>query len=109
MKCERITAEGMRFSIEQDGKEVARARLYILKNDLHERPFGFLEDVFVTESVRSQGHGRTLLSSVLEAAREAGCYKLLATSRHGSERKAVHDWYLRAGFKDYGIEFRITF
>ena len=37
-------AEGVRFSIDQDGREVARAFLYLAENDLHPgRVFGLLE------------------------------------------------------------------
>ena len=45
-------ARGLRFSIHRDGAEVARAYLYLMTNDLHEAPFGLMEDVFVAESER---------------------------------------------------------
>jgi hypothetical protein len=35
----------------------------------------------------------------------AGCYMLIATSRHS--RPKVHDLYRRLGFEDHGIEFRM--
>jgi hypothetical protein len=48
-------AEGFRFSIEQDGREVARAYLFLAENDLHPgQYFGLLEDVFV-ESLSVEG------------------------------------------------------
>ena len=37
------------------GQEVARARLYVMYNDLHQEPFGFMEDVFLDEKFRGQG------------------------------------------------------
>lgn len=49
-----ITAEGVRLSIEQKGKEVARARLYVMLNDLHKEPFGLVEDVFIDETQRKR-------------------------------------------------------
>lgn len=103
-----IKTSGVKFFIKQDGKEVARAFLYILKNDLHVEPYGFLEDVFVDESLRGQGVGTELLKEVFRAAKEDyKCYKILATSRH--ERSKVHALYERLGFKDWGKEFRMNF
>ena len=100
-----IGARGVRFSVLQDGKEVGRAFLYILSNDLHKEPFGIMEDVFVEESVRGQGIGTQLIEAVVAAAKKEGCYKLIATSRESRPR--VHDLYLRLGFHSYGKEFRI--
>lgn len=102
-----IKAGGIKFFIQKDGREVARAYLYILKNDLHAQPFGFLEDVYVDESERGQGLGKQIVKTVMEAARREGCYKLVATSRY--EREKVHKMYENLGFKDYGKEFRINF
>jgi GNAT superfamily N-acetyltransferase len=99
-------ARGIRFSIRDDGGEVARAYLYVMSNDLHEEPFGLLEDVFVAESERGGGLGTLLVNEVIAAAREAGCYKLVATSR--ASRPKVHELYERLGFANYGIEFRLN-
>ena len=102
-----IQAGGIKFFVEQDGKEVARAFLYILKNGLHDEPFGFMEDVFVEEAYRSQGLGKELVKRLITAAKENGCYKILGTSRH--ERPRVHAMYEKLGFKNQGAEFRIDF
>lgn len=96
---------GKRFSIEEGGREVARAYLFTGENGLHEEPWGLMEDVFVAEDRRNQGWGVRLIRRVIEAARAAGCYKLIATSRYS--RPEVHELYLRLGFKDYGKEFRM--
>ena len=100
-----ISAKGVKFVRRIDGIEVGRAYLYILKNDLHEEPFGFMEDVFVDEALRGGGIGEALVERVIKEARKRGCYKLIATSRH--ERIKVHALYRRLGFKDHGHEFRI--
>ena len=102
-----VEASGIKFFIEKDGKEVARAFLYIMKNDLHKEPFGFLEDLFVAEELRGQGVGTELLNMVISEAKNVGCYKLVATSRH--ERELVHKMYEKAGFKNFGIEFKMYF
>jgi GNAT superfamily N-acetyltransferase len=100
-------AKGIRFSVSGDGAEVARAYLYLMTNDLHEAPFGLLEDVHVAESHRGSGVGTALVKDVIAAAQEAGCYKLIATSR--TSRPRVHELYERLGFEKHGVEFRIDF
>jgi GNAT superfamily N-acetyltransferase len=96
---------GIKFSVEKDGKELGRAWLYLIYNDLHTKPYGLLEDVFVNEEVRGQGVGNELLKNVIAEARARGCYKLIGTSRQGREQ--VHAWYKRLGFREYGLEFRM--
>ena len=101
------TAKGIRFSVSGDGRELARAYLYIMTNDLHDAPFGLLEDVYVDESQRGNGIGTALVKEAVSAARGAGCYKLLATSR--TSRPKVHELYERLGFEKHGVEFRMNF
>lgn len=98
---------GVRFFIKQDGKEIGRAFLYILHNNLHKRPFGFLEDVFVEEKARGQGMGSALVKRVIDVAQLLDCYKLVATSRYS--RGKVHKMYQGFGFEDWGKEFRMNF
>ncbi len=100
-------AQGIRFSVKRDGTEVARAYLYLMNNDLHDEPFGLMEDVFVDESQRGEGLGTKLVDEVVAAAKEIGCYKLIATSRDA--RPKVHELYRRLGFADHGREFRMNF
>jgi GNAT superfamily N-acetyltransferase len=99
-------ARGIRFAIRGKGGEVARAYLYIMTNDLHDAPFGLLEDVFVAESERGSGLGTALVREVIAVARKANCYKLVATSR--ASRPKAHELYERLGFTNYGIEFRMN-
>ncbi len=108
MKVDRRSkpAHGIRFSIDGPTGEIARAYLYVMTNDLHVEPFGLLEDVFVDESQRGSGLGTALVHEVIAAAREAGCYKLVATSR--ASRPKVHELYERLGFANYGLEFRMN-
>lgn len=102
-----LAAQGIRFSVQRDGTEVARAYLYLMSNDLHDEPFGLMEDVFVDESQRGEGLGTNLVQEIVAAAREYGCYKLIATSR--DSRPSVHELYRHLGFSDHGREFRIDF
>jgi GNAT superfamily N-acetyltransferase len=100
------SARGIRFAISGSGGEVARAYLYVMTNDLHDAPFGLMEDVFVAESERGSGLGTALVREVIAAAREAGCYKLIATSR--ASRPKVHELYERLVFANHGVEFRMN-
>ncbi|MGJ3251232.1 MAG: GNAT family N-acetyltransferase [Elainellaceae cyanobacterium] len=100
-----VDAKGIRFSIEEDGHEVAHAFLYIMHNDLHAEPFGLLEDVFVSEDQRSRGYGTRLIKQVIDIASEFQCYKLIATSR--TSRSDVHRLYTQLGFASCGVEFRL--
>lgn len=99
--------KGLRFSVIIKNKEVARAFLYILLNNLHEEPFGFLEDVYVDKSQRKKGIATKLLNQIINEAKKRGCYKIVATSRYS--RSEVHKLYERIGFKNRGIEFRLDF
>jgi len=101
----RVESYGIKFFVEKDGKEIARAFLYVMNNDLKKEPFGFLEDVFVDEQLRGQGIGTELVRAVIEEAKKINCYKIVATSRH--ERPAVHKLYEKLGFKNFGVEFKM--
>ena len=102
----KVEAGGIKFFIEKEGREIARAYLYIMKNDLHENPFGLMEDVYVDEAYRGGICFARLIDNVIEEAGQR-CYKLIATSR--DERKKVHELYRRKGFRQHGLEFRMDF
>tara|TARA_Y100000034_G_scaffold136068_2_gene210598 strand:+ start:1597 stop:1920 length:324 start_codon:yes stop_codon:yes gene_type:complete len=106
MKIKEIKSRGIKVYFEEEGKEIARAFLYIMHNDLHKEPFGLLEDVYVDESLRGQGKGTKMVNKIIELAKENKCYKLIATSRYPREK--VHKLYLKLGFEDWGKEFRIN-
>lgn len=95
----------IKFEIRHGKKIVGRAYLYIIKNDLHKKSYGLLEDLFVDETMRGQGFGKVLLCAVIAEAKKRKLYKLVGTSR--MERAEVHDFYEKQGFKKYGWEFRM--
>lgn len=98
----------IRFSYKTRDEEVGHAYLAIFKNDLHDRPFGLLEDVHVDGAYRGKGIATELIRAVIQSARERRCYKLIATSRLGGTRDHIHHWYERLGFDSYGVEFRLN-
>ena len=102
-----VKAEGVRFSLVREGREVARAYVYLMTNNLHDHPFALLEDVFVDESARGKGLGTAVVRAAIAEAQARGCYKMIATSRHA--RPKVHELYSRLGFADHGKEFRLNF
>ncbi len=107
MKSSKIlkTSKAVKFEIKEGKKIVGRAFLYIIQNDLHENPYGLLEDLFVEEEYRSQGLGRQLIMDVIAEAKKRKLYKLVGTSR--TFRTQVHHFYEKLGFKKYGFEFRM--
>ena len=86
----------VKFYLEEHGREVARAFLYVLGNQLHDRSFGLMEDVFVDESLRGRGYGSQLVEALKEEAQTRDCYKLICTSRHS--KPEVHRLYEQLGF-----------
>lgn len=97
---------GIRIACTDDqGREIGHAFLFVMRNDLHDRPFGLMEDVHVEEDRRGQGIGSLLVHRVIAAARELNCYKLIATSRNSRDK--VHRLYQTLGFTSHGQEFRI--
>lgn len=95
----------IKITATEDDKEIGRARLYILYNDLHAEPFGLIEDVFVEEKYRGSGVGTKLVQGLIEESKKIGCYKLIATVRNSKEEACA--WYEKFGFKNYGVEFRM--
>lgn len=106
LKKQEKQTNAIKFEAVESGKVIGRAYLYLIHNDLHSKPYGLLEDVFVEEEYRGQGIGTKLIQAVIKEAKEKGCYKLIGTSRHF--RPKVHEMYEKLGFKNYGVEFRIN-
>lgn len=106
-KTKRTDYHGIKFTVEEDGNVVGRAYLYVMRNDLHDEPFGLMEDVFVEEKNRSHGIGKKLVAEVIKEAKAIGCYKLIGQSRHS--RTNVHEFYKEMGFNEHGLNFRMDF
>ncbi len=106
MPTEPITTSGKKVTIEENGKVIARGRIYFIHNDLHKEPVGYIEDVYVDEEYRGRGHGVNIVQQLIEIGKEAGCYKIISTSRYSRDK--VHEFYQKLGFQDYGKEFRMN-
>ncbi|HVY67580.1 MAG TPA: GNAT family N-acetyltransferase [Patescibacteria group bacterium] len=95
----------VKIVVEEQGRVIGRVYVYVLKNDLHRRPFALLEDLFVDESARNRGLGTALIKAAAAEARRRKCYKLIGTSRRS--RTGLHGFYRRLGFSLHGVELRM--
>jgi len=107
IKKEEKKSKAIKFTLEEDGEVIARASLFLITNDLDDRPYGLLEDVFVVEDHRGKGLGRKIVGIIIEEAREMGCSKVRGTSR--MSRVGVHKLYEDIGFLKYGYAFKVEF
>lgn len=101
----KLEVKGIRISAEVDGKEVGRAFLYILHNDIRNKRFGYFEDLFVEEEYRGKKIGGKIIDDMINLAKENNCYKIVGTSRYGRDK--VHEIYKKIGFEDFGKEFKM--
>ena len=106
-ECKKVKAWGKRINIKENGKEIAHAYVYFMTNDSHKEPFAFLEDVWVDENCRGRKFGQEIVQKTIDAAKEAGCYKMILTFRHS--KKWLRYFYKKFGFEDQGLEFRLNF
>src|SRR6185369_14174023 len=97
----------IKFQIIDGKKTLGRGFLYLIYNDLHKKPYGLMEDIFVHESQRGKGLGTQLVQMIIAEAKKRKCYKLIATSRHSN--LGAHKLYDKFGLKRHGIEFRMDF
>ena len=99
-------SKAVRFSITDEGKEIAHGYMYIIQNDFHSEPYALLEYFAVDEAYRGKGVGKTLVNDIIKTAKEKGCYKILMQSRYG--RNDIHAFYEKLGFHDHGKNFRMN-
>lgn len=102
----RFESKAIRFSIDDEGKEVAQGYMYVIQNDFHAEPYALFEYFAVDEAYRGQGIGSTLVKHMISAAKELGCYKILMQSRYGRDK--IHAFYEKLGFHDHGKNFRLN-
>lgn len=107
IRKQEISTSGVKITIEEKGKVIARAYLYLLGNDLHAQPFGFMEDVFVFEQFRGKGYGEKMVQELIKEAKQRNCYKLICTSRFSNDK--AHKLYVKLGFEEHGHEHMLEF
>jgi len=107
IQSQEIQTKAIKYTMKENGEVIGRVSLFLITNDLHEEPYGLVEDVFVNDAYRGKGIGTMLLQHVIDEAKKQGCRKLLAQSRYG--KNGVHLLYERLGFTDHGKNFRMDF
>jgi len=86
------------YLAEASGLPVAACHLVVVPNLTRGAlPYGVIENVVTRKEYRRQGIGTRLLQHVLQEAWSLDCYKVMLMT--GSRRKAIHQFYERAGFK----------
>ena len=95
----------VKFEIRESGKKIGWAYLYIVFQDRHREPYGFIENIYVAPDYRNRGLGSMIVRRVIVEAKKRKCYKLIGTSREANT--AAHRFYRRLGFRKMGYEFRM--
>jgi N-acetylglutamate synthase-like GNAT family acetyltransferase len=93
---------------EENGEVIGTTVLAILPGMAHSTsPFAVIEYVVVDEQKRSKGVGKILMDYCKDAAKEAGCYKIMLTS--DKRRDRAHKFYRSMGFTAEAEGFRYYF
>lgn len=95
----------IKISAHEGDKAIGWVYLYVIFQDRHEDPYGYLENVYVEQEYRSRGVGTGLIEAAIREARDRSCYKIIGTSRCVNEK--VHAFYERFGMRKHGYEFRL--
>ncbi|WP_435165839.1 GNAT family N-acetyltransferase [Falsirhodobacter sp. 1013] len=85
------------FVLRSGGAIVASATLIVIPNLTRQgRPYALIENVVTHADHRRQGHGAAVMQAAINAAWQAGCYKILLMT--GSRDPATHRFYEGLGF-----------
>lgn len=85
------------YVLEDDSAIVAATHLNLIPNLTRGgAPYGVIENVVVDAERRGTGLGKAIMGSTLQAAWDAGCYKVMLQT--GSRRESTHAFYRRCGF-----------
>jgi GNAT superfamily N-acetyltransferase len=95
------------FVAEQGGRLISSCNLTIVPNLTRgARPFGVIENVITHPEFRRQGLAKLVIERAVDAARQAGCYKVMLLS--GTKRAEAHALYEKVGFrKDTKVGFEL--
>lgn len=84
------------FVVEMDGAVVATTYLNVIPNLTRSAsPYAVIENVVVEESLRGNGIGRQIMEHTMQAAWDAGCYKVMLMT--GSGNPGTHAFYRACG------------
>ena len=104
-QVERQHAQGYRLlAAWRDGQAVGAAGWRLTENLIHGR-FAYVDDLVVAETERRFGLGARLLAAVADAARAAGCRRMILDT--GLENALAQRFYFRFGMLARGLHFGI--
>lgn len=90
---------------ETDGVVVGSCVLVVIPNLTRGgRPYALIENVVTHRDFRRQGIGRQILDFAVDAAWQAGCYKVMLMT--GSTRPETHAFYQSVGFEQSKTGFQ---
>jgi GNAT superfamily N-acetyltransferase len=90
---------------ERDGEVVGMCQLFVLLHLQHQGGrCAEIESMHVAAGHRSSGIGAVLLEAAVDAARQAGCYRIQLTSDQA--RPDAHRFYQRHGFAPTHVGFK---
>lgn len=90
---------------EEDGRLTATAMLAVVPNLTRGmKPFGVVENVVTAADHRRKGLGRLIMSSLIERAKDRGCYKIMVLSKQTPEALSL---YRSLGFEQ-GLKTGMT-
>ena len=83
--------------LEAGGAVVATTYLNVIPNMTRSAsPYAVIENVIVDQDLRGTGLGKQIMVATLNAAWDAGCYKVMLLT--GSKTPATHAFYRSCGF-----------
>lgn len=96
--AEILRTPGLRlFVLEIDGLVVATTYFNLIPNLTRgAAPYAVIENVVVDADRRGTGLGKEIMAHTLQAAWDAGCYKVMLMT--GSRTPATHQFYKACGF-----------
>ncbi|MEV0284712.1 GNAT family N-acetyltransferase [Kribbella sp. NPDC050820] len=96
--AEILKTPGLRlYVLEVDGRVAATTYLNLIPNLTRAAaPYAVIENVVVDADLRGTGLGKQIMAATLQAAWNAGCYKVMLMT--GSRRESTHAFYRACGF-----------
>ncbi|MBI4010509.1 MAG: GNAT family N-acetyltransferase [Candidatus Aenigmarchaeota archaeon] len=90
-------------AINEDGKVIGSTTLLIEQKFIHEGGLvGHIEDVVTHKDFRSMGVGKAVMQKAIDAAKDAGCYKVILNCNDEN-----FPFYGKLGFRKHGREMRL--
>lgn len=100
---EQMKLEGFKLAYLTHQQDVVAVAGFRILTNLAKGKYLYLDDLVTLDSVRSQGHGETLLNWLIEHAKSQGCKAFSLDS--STKRHRAHKFYFKQGFHIQGYHF----